>query len=225
MIERKAPGLSITMMTKSLDTTPMAMRSIAVCGIRRRSIVVTLPRSMKGSQECLEIIYPALPHTIDLLRDPLTDVRATHHARQSQRGSHQSSLLHIQMPLQHSMRVAHSHASNMHGHGPPDNTSMASAMSHGNLVRNMCGLQPAKAHLCGKQHTGARNGQRQFGNDRSAIIHGTNSGPVSPSTSDKQPYEANTYCGSIRSRPSFWLLTQKHKAIRDSSFFWLEISK
>ena len=84
MIERKAPGLSITMMRKSLDTTPMAMRSIAVCGIRRRSIVVNLSRSMKGSQECLETIVPALPHAIDLLRDARTDVTATHHAMQSQ---------------------------------------------------------------------------------------------------------------------------------------------
>ena len=208
LIERESPGLSIATMRKSLDTTPMGMRSRAVCGIRRRSLIVNLSRSMKVSQECLEIIYPALPHTIDLLRDPLTDVRATHHARQSQRGSHQSSLLHIQMPLQHSMRVAHSHASNMDGHGPPASLSMTSAMKHGNLVRNTCGLQAAKAHLCDKQHIGCQEREktiqkREDGNYPPYQRNGED--PVSPSTSHKQPYEARTFPDSIRSRPGFWL--------------------
>ena len=130
---------------------------------------------MKGCQECLETIVPALPHAIDLLRDALTDVTATHHAMQSQGGSHQSSYLYIQMAMQGSMMVAHSHASNMHVHGPPANTSKASAMSHGSLVRKMCVASKRRKRTCATNNTqGARNGQRQFGNESSKITHGIN---------------------------------------------------
>ncbi|KAG7222758.1 hypothetical protein INR49_026368, partial [Caranx melampygus] len=46
-----------------------------VCGIRGKTLIINLPGSKKGSQECFQFILPALPHAIDLLRDAVVKVK------------------------------------------------------------------------------------------------------------------------------------------------------
>ena len=77
VIEREAPGLAEAMRADSLQKTPHAMLSRAVCGIRGRTLIVNLPGSPKAVRENLETIAPALPHAIDLLRDA-PDTEAGH---------------------------------------------------------------------------------------------------------------------------------------------------
>uniref|UniRef100_A0A8C7M5D2 Gephyrin n=1 Tax=Oncorhynchus kisutch TaxID=8019 RepID=A0A8C7M5D2_ONCKI len=48
---------------------------IPVCGIRGKTLIINLPGSKKGSQECFQFILPALPHAIDLLRDAVVKVK------------------------------------------------------------------------------------------------------------------------------------------------------
>lgn len=45
--------MAFHMISESLKITPLAMLSRAVCGVRGRTLIVTLPGSAKGSQECL----------------------------------------------------------------------------------------------------------------------------------------------------------------------------
>ncbi|CAH3187565.1 unnamed protein product, partial [Porites evermanni] len=89
VIERPAQGLTLQMLSESLKVTPMAMLSRAVCGIRKGSIIINLPGSLKGSQECFQFVLPALPHAIEVLRGS-PNVGVTHasmeHPAHPQRG-------------------------------------------------------------------------------------------------------------------------------------------
>ncbi|XP_062267950.1 gephyrin b isoform X3 [Platichthys flesus] len=75
VIEREAPGMSLAMLMGSLNVTPLGMLSRPVCGIRGKTLIINLPGSKKGSQECFQFILPALPHAIDLLRDAIVKVK------------------------------------------------------------------------------------------------------------------------------------------------------
>ncbi|XP_077477129.1 gephyrin a isoform X2 [Stigmatopora argus] len=80
VIEREAPGMALAMLMGSLNVTPLGMLSRPVCGIRGKTLIINLPGSKKGSQECFQFILPALPHAIDLLRDATVRVKCVHAA-------------------------------------------------------------------------------------------------------------------------------------------------
>uniref|UniRef100_A0A224YTW3 Molybdopterin biosynthesis protein n=1 Tax=Rhipicephalus zambeziensis TaxID=60191 RepID=A0A224YTW3_9ACAR len=69
VITKEAPGITIAIIQKSLSITPMAMLSRLVCGIRNQSLIINLPGSRKGAQECFEFASPAIPHAVDQLQE------------------------------------------------------------------------------------------------------------------------------------------------------------
>jgi len=69
VVERIAPGLAEAMRAESLKITPHAMLSRGVAGIRKNTLIINLPGSPKGAVEQLKIVFPALPHAVQLLRD------------------------------------------------------------------------------------------------------------------------------------------------------------
>lgn len=69
VIEREAPGLAELMRFKSLDSTPLAPLSRAVCGIRGRTLIINLPGSVRGAVENFTAIRSAIPHAIGLLTE------------------------------------------------------------------------------------------------------------------------------------------------------------
>lgn len=77
VIEREAPGLAEAMRADSLQKTSHAMLSRAVCGLRGITLIINLPGSPKAVRENLDVIAPALPHAIDLLREA-PDTEAGH---------------------------------------------------------------------------------------------------------------------------------------------------
>jgi molybdenum cofactor synthesis domain-containing protein len=69
VIEREAPGLAELMRLRSLDETPLASLSRAVCGIRGRTLIVNLPGSTRGAVQNFTAIRSSLPHAIGLITE------------------------------------------------------------------------------------------------------------------------------------------------------------
>jgi molybdopterin adenylyltransferase len=73
VIDREAPGIAEAMRAKSLEKTPTAMLSRAVAGQRGLCLIVNLPGSTKAVRECLEVILPALPHAVEIIKGEVTE--------------------------------------------------------------------------------------------------------------------------------------------------------
>lgn len=67
VIERETPGIAEAMRIETMKNTPTAILSRAVAGIRGNCLIVNLPGSPKGVQECFEVIKPVLNHAINLI--------------------------------------------------------------------------------------------------------------------------------------------------------------
>ena len=68
VIERELPGMSEAMRAESLKKTPNAMISRAVCGIRGTTLIINLPGSPRAVRENLEVVMPALVHTVEKIK-------------------------------------------------------------------------------------------------------------------------------------------------------------
>jgi molybdopterin adenylyltransferase len=67
VIEREASGLAEAIRRETYLKTPLAMLSRGICGIRGATLIVNLPGSPKGVEECFAVISPVLSHAIRLL--------------------------------------------------------------------------------------------------------------------------------------------------------------
>ncbi|MCD6402183.1 MAG: MogA/MoaB family molybdenum cofactor biosynthesis protein [Anaerolineales bacterium] len=79
VIDREAPGLAEKMRAESLKVTLHAMLSRAVVGIRKKTLIINLPGSVRGAAENLKVVIPVIPHAVHLLRDE-PDAEMEHHA-------------------------------------------------------------------------------------------------------------------------------------------------
>ena len=78
VIEKSADGLSFALLSESLKHTKMAMLCRLVCGIRKSTLIINFPGSLKACQECFQVIESVLKHAIDQLRGNLADVQIEH---------------------------------------------------------------------------------------------------------------------------------------------------
>ena len=68
VVDRQVPGIAEAMRARSLEITSRAMLSRAVAGMRNKTLIINLPGSPKGVQECLEVILPALEHGLAIMK-------------------------------------------------------------------------------------------------------------------------------------------------------------
>jgi molybdopterin adenylyltransferase len=73
IIEKEVPGIPEAVRAGTSSKTPTAMLSRAVAGIRKKTLIINMPGSPKAVRECLEIIVPALPHAVDILKGEFTE--------------------------------------------------------------------------------------------------------------------------------------------------------
>jgi molybdenum cofactor synthesis domain-containing protein len=76
VIAREIPGLSESMRMKGLASTPYAVLSRAVVGVRGAALIVNLPGSPRGALQSLDAILELVPHVLDLI-EGRTDHRAS----------------------------------------------------------------------------------------------------------------------------------------------------
>lgn len=68
VIEKELPGYGEAMRMESFKITPRAIGSRAIAGITGHCLIVNLPGSPKAVEECLRVILPAIPHTVELIK-------------------------------------------------------------------------------------------------------------------------------------------------------------
>ncbi|CAN5160687.1 MogA/MoaB family molybdenum cofactor biosynthesis protein [soil metagenome] len=68
VIEREAPGLAEAIRRETAGSTPLAMLSRGVCGIRGSTLIINLPGSPKAVSECFGVVRNVLPHAVALIR-------------------------------------------------------------------------------------------------------------------------------------------------------------
>lgn len=68
VIEREVPGIAEHMRRVTSAMHPYASLSRSVAGIRGRTLIVNMPGSTKGVEQCFNAIREILPHALKLLR-------------------------------------------------------------------------------------------------------------------------------------------------------------
>ncbi|XP_031558452.1 gephyrin-like [Actinia tenebrosa] len=94
VIHRISPGLSQHMIAESLKVTPLAVLSRPVCGMRNKTLIINLPGSVKGSQECFQFTLPVLPHALDIINGS-PKATATHNAMVAKTPSSKDAPVHV----------------------------------------------------------------------------------------------------------------------------------
>ncbi|QJW91835.1 molybdopterin adenylyltransferase [Spirosoma taeanense] len=68
--QKMMPGFGELMRQESLKYVPTAILSRQTAGIRNQTLIVNLPGKPKAIEQCLSIVFPAIPYCIDLIGGP-----------------------------------------------------------------------------------------------------------------------------------------------------------
>lgn len=68
--QKMMPGFGELMRRVSFEKVPTAILSRQTAGIRGQSLIVNLPGQPKAIRECLDAVFPAIPHCITLIGGP-----------------------------------------------------------------------------------------------------------------------------------------------------------
>jgi molybdopterin adenylyltransferase len=66
VIDRAAPGLAEAMRANTAKVNPLAWLSRGVAGLKGSTLIVNLPGSRRGAEECLGSILPLIEHALHI---------------------------------------------------------------------------------------------------------------------------------------------------------------
>jgi gephyrin len=69
LFHREAPAIADALIAEGLKHTPLALLSRPVVGVRGRTLICTLPGSVKAVRENIVVLQPLLPRILELLID------------------------------------------------------------------------------------------------------------------------------------------------------------
>ncbi|MXW42769.1 MAG: molybdopterin adenylyltransferase [Acidimicrobiia bacterium] len=72
------PGFGEAMRTESLKVVPTAILSRQTAGICEGALVINLPGQPKAISECLDAVFAAIPHCVDLIGGPYLSTKTEH---------------------------------------------------------------------------------------------------------------------------------------------------
>ncbi len=72
LIDYEVPGIGEAMRRAGADSTPTALLSRSMAGVRKRTLIISVPGSPKGATESLEAVMPVVGHAIQLLQGDTT---------------------------------------------------------------------------------------------------------------------------------------------------------
>lgn len=78
VIDRELPGLAEAMRAASAKQTVNALLSRALAGVRRETLIVNLPGSLRAATENLRTILPLVPHAVKMLRGETAHPESDH---------------------------------------------------------------------------------------------------------------------------------------------------
>ena len=73
IVDKVAPGFAEAMRAATFNITPFAILSRAAAGVRGKCLIINLPGSPKAVQECLQVILPAIPHAVEIIKGEVTE--------------------------------------------------------------------------------------------------------------------------------------------------------
>ena len=73
VIDKEIPGMAEAMRSASLAETSRAMLSRGKVGIRKESLIINLPGSLKAVKENLQVVLPVIPHALEKIRGDASD--------------------------------------------------------------------------------------------------------------------------------------------------------
>ncbi len=72
--QKLMPGFGELMRKVSLEKVPTAILSRQTAAIRNGALIVNLPGQPKAIRECLDAVFPAIPHCVTLIEGPWLEV-------------------------------------------------------------------------------------------------------------------------------------------------------
>lgn len=71
VIEKEVPGISESMRAETIQFTRFAMISRGISGIRNGTLIINLPGSTKGVEQCFKVVESILDHSVEVLSGPV----------------------------------------------------------------------------------------------------------------------------------------------------------